>query len=313
MPNANIDARLVNETLREYLTSEDPSMVKQGADAVTEYTRMKVREDGFFRKILPPVQVTNTDLDRAIDTSKPIIIVDKEPMSPGSYGIPFATLPSNQYMVGDKYRVVFSRIATRNFQVDVDELRTWTMDIRQIISDNAVRDILYEEDSKFITACNTVLGGAAGATVAGTGTVQWAQLAGGITRDTMTLAKAIMVRTPNRLLPVTALANVETMTRVEAWGRDEMGGDLAQDISVNGFAERTFMGLRWIVTTKYDLVPTNSVYFFTEPKFFGKHFILTDTTMHIKREYSYMLEFFAYETMGAAIGNVAGVVRVDFV
>ena len=54
------------------------------------------------------------------------------------------------------------------------------------------------------------------------------------------------------------------------------------------------------------------MYFFAEPKFLGKFFVLTDTTMHIKRE-AFMLEFYAYESVGCAIANIAGIAHAVFV
>jgi len=39
--------------------------------------------------------------------------------------------------------------------------------------------------------------------------------------------------------------------------------------------------------------------------------IVEDTTMYIRRE-AYMLEFFAYETMGGTIGHTSGLSRADF-
>ena len=79
------------------------------------------------------------------------------------------------------------------------------------------------------------------------------------------------------------------------WGYDEIGGELSEEILI-----------------KTRLVANNQMYFFAEPKFLGKFFILEDTTMHIKRE-AFMLEFFAYESIGAAIANVAGIGRAVYV
>jgi hypothetical protein len=87
-----------------------------------------------------------------------------------------------------------------------------------------------------------------------------------------------------------------------------MGGDLSEEVLLNGWSERTFLGCRWIITIKRDLVPTNTFYLFTEPKFLGKHFLLEDTTMWLKRE-AFMLEFFSYQTAGLSIGNINGVCK----
>jgi hypothetical protein len=69
--------------------------------------------------------------------------------------------------------------------------------------------------------------------------------------------------------------------------------------------------VKWIITIKKGLVATNTMYQFADPKFIGKSYILEDTTMYIRRE-AYMLEFFAYETMGGTIGHTSGLARVDF-
>jgi len=66
-----------------------------------------------------------------------------------------------------------------------------------------------------------------------------------------------------------------------------------------------------IITIKRDLVPDDSVFFFGDPRFIGKSYLLEDTTMHVKRE-AYMIEFFSYETLGGSIGHTGGLARADF-
>ncbi len=43
--------------------------------------------------------------------------------------------------MNERVRLTFARIAVPRFTVDVDELRAWTMDIRQVLSDNTLRDV----------------------------------------------------------------------------------------------------------------------------------------------------------------------------
>jgi hypothetical protein len=303
------EARAVNETLMEQLST--PGMEKRAIDAVNDFTRVKMREDGFYRRILPPLQISNDDLDRQVDTDKPVKVVDKEPDSPAAISLPFASLPINIYIKGPRYRVLFDRIVTPRFTKDVDELRTWVMDIRQVLSDNAIKDMLAEEDSKFLSAVNTALVGQ-DMVVPASGVPQWQTISGGITRDTLQDAFKIMPRTPSHLEVHTVLINNVTIREVMKWGRDEMGGDFSQDLVKNGWSEQEFMNARWIITIKRDLVPDDSIYMFSDPKFIGKSYLLEDTTMYIKRE-AFMLEFFAYETTGGAIGNTSGLARADFI
>ena len=308
MANADASTRMVNEALFEQLST--PGLEKRAIDAVNDFTRTKMREDGFYRRILPPLQITNDELDRQVDTDKPVKIVDKEPDSPAAVSLPFANLPINIYIKGPRYRVTFDRIVTPRFTKDVDELRTYIMDIRQVLSDNAIKDMLAEEDSKFLTAVNAVLVGR-DVVLPTSGVAQYQGISGGITRDTWEDSLKIMPRTPSHLEVHTVLMNNITIREMRKWGRDEMGGDFSQDVIKNGWSEMEFDNVRLIVTIKRDLVPDDSMYHFADPKFIGKAYLLEDTTMYIKRE-AYLLEFFAYETIGGAIGNYSGLARVDF-
>ncbi len=306
-----VSAKELNNTFVDKFMSNDDQQVKQAQDAVNDFIRVRMREDGFLRRIIPPVQITNDELDRQVDTDKPVKIVDKEPESPAAITLPFAALPRGKYIRGPRFRVMFARIVTPKFTKDIDELRTWDMDIRQVLSDNSIRDMLAEEDGTFISEVNALLV-APDTIVPATGTIQHKTIAGGITRDTINDALKIMPSTPNHLETATILVNNVTAKEFQKWGRDEVGGDLAQEIYTDGFMERQWFNTRVLITIKRDLVPDNTFFMFAEPKFLGKFFILEDTTMYIDRK-AYMLEFFAWETIGASVANVAAIARADFV
>lgn len=309
MPVTRSETQLLNDTIFEHLN--DRGMEKTAIDAINDFTRIRVREDGFARRIMPPLQISNDELDRQVWTDKPVKIIDKEMDSPAAVSVPYGALPTNFYIRGPRYQVTFDRLVTPRFTKDVEELRTWVMDIRQVLSDNAIKDMLAEEDSKFIKAVNTAL--IAPDTVTPTsGVVQWKTLAGGITRESVQDAFKVMPSTPFHLEPATCLINNVTIREFMKWGRDEAGGDFSQDLLKDGWSSAEFMRARWIITIKRDIVPDNSIFMFADPKFVGKSFLLEDTTMYIKRE-AWMLEFFAYETIGSAFGHTGGLCRIDFV
>jgi hypothetical protein len=303
------EVRARNEVVLDQFTGS-PEMVKSAQDTVTEFTRLKMREDGFWRKILPPINVSNDDLDRQVDTDLPTVVVDMEVDSPAAASIPYGQLPFNEYISGKRYRIMFDRIVTPRFTKDVDELRTYDMDIRQVLSDNAIKDMLAEEDGKAIAAIDTLLIGVNQVQPL-TGVAQWIDLSGGVTRDNFAEALKTMPSTPMHLETATCLVNNITVKDFMKWGRDEVGGDLAQEILQNGFGERNVMGVRVLVTIKTDLVDTGSMYMFAEPMKLGKLLVLEDSTMYIDRK-AYMLEFFGYESIGSCIANIAGIARVDF-
>lgn len=302
--------RMINNAFVERLVSGDDKIVKEAQDSINDYVRVRMREDGFWRRVLPPITITNDELDRQVDTDNPVKVVDKEPESPAAISVPFASLPMNRYIRGPRFRVMFDRILTPKFTKDVDQLRTYDMDIRQILSDNSIKDILAEEDGKAIATINFLLLGV-GVPLTETGVAQWVAISGGVTRDNLAEAMKVLPRTPNHLNVATVLVNNVSIWDIVKFGRDEVGGDLSQELFENGFAERELLGRRWIVTIKRDLVPDGTIFLFAAPKFLGKFFVLEDTTMYIDRR-AFMLEFFAYESIGSSIANVAGIGRVDF-
>jgi len=300
------DARMVNETFLDRLAN--PGQEKVAIDAVNDFTRLKMREDGILRRIMPPQEPGR--LDRAVNSDKPLKIIDMEVDSPAAVSLPFNSQPSNIQIKGRKYPVFFERIQSPRFTKDIDELRTYEMDIRQILSDNAIKDMLAQEDTAFINAVNAVLV-AADTNVPWTGVPQWVTIPGGLSRINWMEAKKVMPRTFARLESHTALLNLITVKEIQKWDRLEAGGDLSQDLLVKGFTLQELDNTKLVVTIKRNLVADDTVYYFADPKFIGKNFILNDTTMAIKRDMS-MLDFCAYETVGAAIANAAGVARVDF-
>jgi hypothetical protein len=286
-------------------------MRKQAADTVNEYTRLKMREDGFLRSILPPIQISWDEIDRLPGTDKPYKIVDIEVDNAMAMSIPFGTFAPEIYIQGNRYCVPFDRITTHRYTKDVAELGTYKMDIRQVLSDNAIKDMLVEEDGKFIMAVNSLVG-TMGVMNPYTGGIQYVQISGGITRDTFSRALKVLPSTALRLPVSKILVNNLTISDVQGWGRDEVGGDLAQEILQNGFTESKLFGKDILVTIKNELIPDNSLYEFASPDKLGKFYTIDDITMYVKKD-AYMFSFFAYSLSGAAIGNAGGVARVDFV
>ncbi len=89
---------------------------RRASNEINAFTRTRMREDGFFRRILPPVPISNDELDRAVPTDRPVRVVDREeaaaqlaeeqPLNQSAaISIPFAALPLNQYIRGPRYRV----------------------------------------------------------------------------------------------------------------------------------------------------------------------------------------------------------------
>ena len=312
-----------NQVVRQHISQmeSNPESTIKVARATSDYIRMRLREEGFLRKILPAQTITGDDLTKQVTTDKPAKVVELEPDSPGAMSIPFGEFPSGTNVFGKRWLVTFSRIATPMFNKDVAELHDYDLDIRQIISDNALKDLQAEEDGKFIQACNSVLSNdqmIANQSLAvgpkGSNVILWpTKLGTGLTREVMVTAKALMLGANARLRPQTCLCNQRTAMEFEKWGRAGVGGDMAQSIAVNGWAAETqkWFGMNWITTNKDDLVLDGDLFMFAAPEYLGRLYFLEDTTMFVKRE-GPMISWYAYEMLGGGIANTGALSKFQF-
>ncbi len=322
------ESKAVNEAFHAMVSENADGYLKQASQITSEYIRVEMQEDSVFDKIVPPVSVGNEDLDKQVDTPNPVIVQDMEPKSGGAVSLPFGNLPISRYMRAPRFRVDFERMSSTRYYIDVNHLRTYDMDIRQVLSDKSVKDISTEKDSKFFSTVNRtdVIGTQLYATLSGTGNGAVVgtptNLASGlsrnyiytdasyISRDTIVEISKVLPATDARLEAQTMVVNHLTVKDFNKWDRNEAGGDLSQELLLNGWAERTVQGIRVIVTIKRELVPNGVFYLFAEPKYLGVNYVLEDLTMWIKKE-AFNLEFFSYMTAGGTIANIKGCARVE--
>ncbi len=288
----------------------DKGQVKEAADMVTDFTRIRIRESSFFEKIMPGVKIGDDELTPQLGTDKNVKLVEREPNSPAAITIPLGQQPISYYFRGDRYPVFFDRIVTSKFTKDISELRTYGMDIRQVISDNAILDMDFELDRKMLAAAQSIVG-AQGSTVSETGQIQNLKIIdpAGITRDSLFEMRKVLPRTFAHLESVTILVNNITIHDVAKFDRQEAGGDLAENLLVDGFQQKKLLGCSWVVTNKHELVAESEFWLWASPEFLGKSFILDDTTMFVDKK-AFNLEFYAYAERGATIGNPAAVAKI---
>lgn len=313
MNTQNVPTSVVNARILEHLDRDE---VKKAQDAATDYTRTQIREESFAFKILPPEKATDDMLDRALD-ERLQIIWELEPESGGAKWVPLQTIPDGEYITGSRYLIPFARVLTPKFMKDIDELRTYRQDLRKILTDNSIKDALAEIDSKFMATVNSIVNNTPGAGMPNnvTGKVQMIELSDPLNRSSFAEAKKMLPRGnsngKHRLKNYIALMNDVTAQDWLKLTRDQVGGDLAQDMFKNGLTTDTFLGVKAIFTIKDDLIPDDHVYFFAAPEFLGKCFYLTDWTMYMKKE-AFFIEMFSYWLGGFAFGNVAGMALAKF-
>lgn len=303
-----------NAALLAALSSDDSSIQKEGRKTVREFLKIRAREDGFLREFIPEVPVTPDDLTPQVDTNRPTIVLEKEPNSAGASSMPFGRVPNDHYMDTEKYRCMFDRIMSFRYTGDVALLATYTQDLRQAFNDLMLKDILDEEDRKFLVAVDAVLGAVNtdGTTrVTNTGAYGYVTV-GSLNRVSLAHARKGLGSTDQHLPTARALINCNTIWDVVALGRDTIGGDKAEQMFLNGWSKTDpLMGIEPVVTIKTDLVEDDIMYQFTSPDALGDFLVYEPLTVWTKHE-AYMFEMFAYETISGMIGNDAGACKVSF-
>lgn len=297
------------ESNRAFWGLVDNEQEKRAQSMATDYLRIRIRESSNFEKILPAQKIDNSDLTPQLGTQKNVKLVEREPNSPAAVTIPLGTQPVQYYYRGDRFPVFFDRIVTSRFTQDKSTMRSYSMDIRQVLTDNAILDMDFEFDRKMLVACQTIIG-PQGSTVPETGVIQNRVINDpfGITRESLFDMRKILPSTFAKLETVTVMCNHITIHDVAKAGRDEAGGDISQEMYVKGFQVRELIGINWVVTNKTELVADSEFWLFPSPEFIGKSFILDDVTMFIESK-GYMIQWFAYTERGATIGNPAAVAK----
>lgn len=299
----------VSEDIKAKLLSGDPALVKTAGLAADEYFRTEIRENGIRRQITPPVTVTDDMLDYAEDTDFPIMYVEIAGKSAGAVKVSFENGPSNEVIHGRKSRVEFNRIMTPKYSIDKIRLKGYRMPLLDILYDLMLKDIMDTEDSVAMAADDAILG-TIDANNAQIGSRRWVS-AGPLSRAAMVHMKKGLFYTPGRLQPAKYLMNYATYCDFGEFDRSEVGGDLAQDMFINGVTLTKVQGVDTVVTTKADLVGDNKVYIYAAPKYYGGFYTHEDVSMVTDTQDDIWLSFFAHETVAQSIVNVAGVAAVS--
>ena len=286
------------------------------ASANSNYIKRRLRENAASRKVVPHTEVDDSRLQYIPGQERPVVVEEMEPDSPGAVSLSFNDSPDTAFFRRDEFMVIFCKISTPWFTKNVDELRTTKSPLRQIITDNSLKDIQTHEDERFIQYVDKIVG-APTPGIGASGFTQNFTTESDITRESyIDGAKHLMkVGADGTGLPVGVfLTNRITGWELLKFSRNEAGGDLSEAMWKQGLKAiegGNVLGIPHLFTIKRNLVPDNVVYQFTEPDFLGRAYILQNVRMFVKKEND-ILRFYAQEKIGLTIANVAGAVVQQF-
>lgn len=278
----------------------------------TDFIRRNLREDSFCQAILPFEDISDSDLAQSVKTEDPFVIYEMEAAQAMPHVVAFDDTTHQTQFFGDKFILSFFTLATPVWMKNVNKLRTYRMDIKSVLVDNALRDLSRLRDVRFMESVNEITGIIPGAPSPITGMQQYVQLHGRLDRQNWVSTLNYL---PSRtLLNGVFLCNHITWSEFARWGRDEMGGDRAQTLITQGngaYDKATMSGIDFIVTLKHDLVPNGKIYQFTTPNYLGKAGVLEKPTMYVKKDKD-ILSMSCREIIGMTIANTPGVQAVEY-
>lgn len=286
-------------------------IVKGASSRSSDYIRTRIQENGFFRNIIPADPITDDMLTPQLLSEEPARLEFMEGKSVGAKAVPFGTAPDTRTYRAEKFLVTFCVIMTPEFVKNTDLLRSYTrMDLRQVTTDNGLRDMETEEDTRLIATADRIVGSTSG--VGLSGSQQNFLINGRIQRSTWKeLNNPLMDADLNNGV---FLVNRRTMNELLGMPREEIGGDLAETLfteGLKGLPKNEMFGVPYLATIKRMVVPNNVVYHWAEVGYLGKAYELSKPTMYVEKKVD-TLRFHARSKLGFTLANVAGVARTEF-
>ena len=289
----------------DYVNSRFVDLVKSAEtrgdveNYATAFLRSKIREDSFFRQILPPVILTPAECDISVDHEELTKIIEKEPDTV-AYAINFRGAAPARYWEGSKYAIPFYKVESEEIQKKEAELMSYRMPVTDLIRKNTNYAIADQEDKAFMTAV--------GAAITESGKTTESIAATGFQKKDFT--NLVNLIDGDRLKAAFILVNVTVYNDMAAWDDSDLGDSLLSDVTINGYTHPIFLGRRLIVTSKSDILDNKAIYAFTDQPWLGHSYALSEEVRFAIETRFDLFAFKAWEIYGSGIGNARAVASI---
>ncbi len=289
-----VSAQFIN---RSWLKKISEGRTKEAEAEGSAFIRKKLRQTAFSREIITPVVLSDDEIDRDENTDLPKKIVEKEPDSTATF-VPFKGTGRRTWFHGPRYSVYFGKTESQRFVKSKFELMTYQNDIRKILSDNSVKDMGDQEDTRFLDTCKAIV-------LANPS--QHISPAGGFAASNFVTAFQYLL---NQEIPVGKILMRKSLY-LEALELEatSVGNDIASGHYKDGVeSEEKLWGIP-VVTTIKTIIDARDFWVFAPEEFLGNFYLLQDATLFIEQRAD-MIEFWSYAAPGIGIGNTLGMIRV---
>lgn len=282
----------------------DPGLRKEAEERSQAYLKLRVYEDSFLSRIIPPKPISPSQCDRTLESPTLLRkIIDKEYTDVKATVMDFRGKGDYKFIETEQYPVDFYKIESEEYHVTEGELRAKEQPVQSIIKHHTAREIQETMDTTFINAVEAIITAAAGAqTVSVTEDII---LPSNITK----LRNLLDGRTTFPLTAATLLMSQAQFNNMAVWPQAGVDNGMGEEYWADGYKYDKIYGLRVVKTIKTNLIPENTVYVFAAPEFLGHHLTFNDDRFQIKTDYD-DIAWKAWKTHGAAIGNNFAVAKL---
>lgn len=281
----------------------DPSMRKEAEERAQAYLKLRVYEDSFLSRIMPPKPISPSQCDRTLDSPTLLRkIIDKEFTDVRATVMDFRGKGDYKFIDTAQYAVDFYKIESEEYHIAEGELRAKEQPIQSLIKHHTARFIQEKMDQVFVNAIEGILtANPLQAVTDGSDII----LPSNITK----LRNVLDGRTTFPQVAATLLMTQAQFNNMSVWPQAGVDNGMGQEYWADGYKYDKLFGLRVVKTIKSNLIPNNVVYAFVAPEFLGHHLTFNDDRFQIKTEWD-DISWKGWKTHGAAIGNNFGLAKL---
>jgi hypothetical protein len=306
----NVEVPTIKTNAGLVKAASDAQLLKQAMDNSTYFIREKVREKGFARKLVEPINVTAADLDRVSGSEQPAIILEKD-IEATAMTVPFRGQGESRYWERENPIVEFQKIEVPKYSKSKFELMTSKTPYTKILETRFVQEAQKVEDETMIEAFNKMINDA-NKKAPGS---QLQHVSGGLNKENISVLIKMLTRlrmvptnpkdgVPKFLMTQTLKADLVNLGMIEIGDKN-----VTRNWEEGTLGVDKLFGLPVVTTIKNDLVKDNEMYIVAPQDYFGRFFILQDHTLVIKTEAD-MMEMWTYAAMGMGFINTKGVCKI---
>ena len=276
--------------------------IEKVAALTEDFLRDRIRETSVLNRVIPPVVLTEAQIERNTANDWPLKRVEIEPDSK-AMSLGFRGKGTANFFEGAKYEVYFTKIEAEHFKKTREELMTMRYPVVDVVNNNLVLDMQEQLDALFVKRL----------AAAATSSSQFLNS----TNTTLTkedLITAAQTITGKRRRPLRLIMTEARWMDLARLGPDKVGYEGVERIAFNGTRiEKTFLGYEVITSinssTDGSVWNDKDVWMVSEPGFLGSNFIIGDVQQEMKREGN-QLEWWAWMDQGVEIGNIKSIFRL---